>query len=340
MGDREYSHLEAESIKLINKLKDKWESEHLYFDIEYYGKGVDFHAKVNPIIGTQKWLNGQYTIDFINRWTKYEHKLAEDLIPQIEFMHKNILQFEVFNKHKKSVLDLLNEFDNHNNSILETKHSYPFRPLHNTIRFWESLSKMQWKVKTIDFKNLLASTYFYDLKGESNDFYCNKILQYALDVRYSKPIYKNRLGADFASNTPVPIGNLFGKNEDNNIYYRDLLNKSLNKLCSLGFFTKHSKKGFEDSFHPTLFLNILKDTELPSTLFSQGYIKFELIQDKMEELTSNYCELKDIEETNLVRKNIYNYFEIINECNDAYFTPSDFKSAHKLASYKSGVKLI
>ena len=345
MGDQSTLRLEKESIELINKLKELWESQKLYFDVDFYGKAIDFHAKIDPTIGTQKWLNGQYTIEFIDRWSKYEHELLNDLIPHIQFIHRNKLQFDIFKKHKKDVLELLNEFNNHNTSILKTKYPYPFGYLTNSIRFWESLSQMQWNVREIEYSEIneclrgfTVTDYSSELYYRSFENYCNKTITFSLDNNNRLPLTKERLVIEITSNNPVPIVNLFGKPNGSKLYYRNMVTKCVDYLSQLGLFKLQKLKDRDDFVYPTIFLLIMKHIEFKKFINSRFFYCDNII-DEIDDITSNYCTLKDIEETQQVRESLLKYFEVLNDCALANFSATQFKSAHKLAAHKSGIKL-
>ena len=333
--------LEKQSQDLINLLREKWINGGFYFKKGFNVNAKTDSLKINPLIDHQKHLDFVLYEDWISFWSGSMRNLEEDLFEQIQFIHRNRLDV-IFKKHQSEVLKLLNELKSFNNSALE-KYSHSFSRLDSTIFFWNSLSEMQWNVHEIDF-NFFKEKYNTiiigkgEARGEGTDYYCRKLILYAIGRVDS--INKTRIGADFAKNIAVPLGNLFGKNKKSKLYYRDLLEKSLNILTSYGFFIREKKKGQEDSFHPTLFLRMHED------IFTKGFNIEEYFSDlntiSLNKFSTNYCNLNNIklEHSSEIKRNLSIYIDKLIECYKAKFTASQFHLAHKLAEHSSGIVLL
>lgn len=333
--------LEKQSQDLINLLRKKWEKEGFYFKKDLDLKAKTDSLKINPLVNHQKLLDFIYYDDWISFWNRSMRNFEEDLFEQIQFIHRNRLDV-IFKKHQSEVLKLLNELKSFNKSALE-KYSHSFSHLDSTIIFWESLSEMQWNVNEIDF-NFFKEKYNTiiigkgEARGEGTDYYCKILLNYGIGRVDS--INKTRIGADFAKNIPVPLGNLFSKNKKSKLYYRDLLEKSLIILTSYGFFIREKKKGQEDSFHPTLFLRMHED------IFTKGFNIEEYFSDlntiSLNKFSTNYCNLNNIEleHSSEIKRNLSIYIDKLIECYKAKFTASQFHLAHKLAANESGIVLV
>ena len=346
MNDKDILSLEKQSQCLINLLRKKWEKGGFYFKKDLDLKAKTDSLKINPLVDHQRLLDFYYYEKWISFWSGSMRNLEEDLFEQIQFIHRNRLDV-IFKKHQSEVLKLLNELKSFNNSALE-KYSHSFSHLDSTIFFWNSLSEMQWNVHEIDF-NFFKEKYNTiiigkgEARGECTDYYCTILFIYAIGMGDS--INKTRIGAYFAKNTPVPLGNLFGKNKKSKLYYRDLLEKSLNILTSYGFFIREKKKGQEDSFHPTLFLKMHEDIFTKGFRFEGYFSELNFIRNSnnsLNKFSTNYCNLNNIEleDSSEIKRNLSIYIGKLIECNNAKFTASEIYLAHKLAEHSSGIKLI
>jgi hypothetical protein len=344
--------LEKQSQGLIKLLEENWKEKGLYFNNDYHGIAQEYSTKHNPLYSTQKTLDWYYIDDWLIKWDNY--RIDKELVEHIQFVHKNQHNLEIFKKHQADVLELLENLNSLNKSAIKKKSSdNTFWHLDPVINFWNDLSEIHWNVKEIDFDFFLNSNAFrYMVFNKSHlkqikanatvkylNYYCYELLFYALGRDGS--INKISLCEDFAKNIPIPLGNLFVKGIESKLYYRYLLEKSLNILTSYGFFIREKKKGKEDSFHPTLFLKIHKDIYTKGIKINQGFFDLEAIS--LNKFSTNYFNLLDIKksnENNQILLNLQKYINKLSECDKANFTLSQLHSAHKLAANESGIVLL
>lgn len=330
--------LEKQSKDLINLLREKVTKKGLFFQKDCYGKAKEGHPKINPLADTQKILDFLYREDWMTKWDNF--RIHEELVEHIQFIHKNRNNTEIFKKHQADVLEFLVNLNAINNfSVEKISSDYSFWHLNSTIRFWNSLSDMQWNVKEIDYS--IFKNYSFEEKGETKgenlNYYCWKLLLYAINRDDS--INKTSLSADFANNYSVPLGNLFfGKEKKSILYFSDLLDKSLNILTSYGFFIRERKKGMEDSFHPTIFLKIHENINTEKIHFIQHF--YDLNSFDFNKFSTNYCNLLNIKHSYEMNEILRKYIDKFMECCKAGFSDSQLHLAHKLAEHESGLKLL
>jgi hypothetical protein len=304
--------------------------------LEYYR--LEYHPNINPLQSPQKILDHLYYNEWITKWDNY--RIHVEFVEHIQFIHKNRHNLEIFKKHQADVLDLLINLNSFNISAVEKKSiNYYFSHLDSIIKFWNSLSEMEWNVKEIDF--YIFKNYSLDfkgeIKGENLNYYCWKLLLFALNRDES--INKTSLSADFANNYSVPLGNLFiGKEKKNKFYFSDLLDKSLNTLTSYGFFIRERKKGMEDSFHPTIFLKIHENMDTEKIHIIKHF--YDLNSFDFNKFSTNYCTLVNMKNSYELNQIMHKYIDKFMECCNAGFSDSQLHLAHKLAEHESGLKLL
>jgi hypothetical protein len=338
MEIKETLSLEKQSQDLIILLRENVTKKGLFFQKDCYGKAKEDHPKIIPLADTQKILDFYYREDLMTKWDNF--RIHEELVEHIQFIHKNRNNTEIFKKHQADVLEFLVNLNAFNNSSVEKISSkYSFWHLNSTIRFWNSLSDIQWNVKEIDYS--IFKNYSFDdkgeVKGENINYYCWKLLLYAIDRDIS--LNKKRLSEDFVNNNPIPLGNLFfGKEKKRKLYYSDLLDKSLNILTSYGFFIREKKKGQEASFHPTLFLKMHANIDAERINIIKDF--YDLNNFDFNKFSKNYCNLLDEKHSSEIDMILHKYLNRLIQCIKANFTLSELHLAHKLAEHESGIRLI
>ena len=66
---------------------------------------------------------------------------------------------------------------------------------------------------------------------------------------------------------------------------------------------------------------------------------FNVLLEDLNGIANNYCKIVEGSDFSEVRFKIEEYLRVIIECNKAFYSPSEYKSAHKLAESKSRIKL-
>ena len=329
--------MEKRSKELLIVLRQKLNQKGLLFDMSRYDPNLELQETIGSHVDSQH--NSQsYILRFKMNWEGYDDEVLQaDLKLQIKFLHESFTNKLIFNSHHKGVLKLLDEVKKHNNnSFKNVGIDDTFTSLDGAITFWNSLQDCDLKVATLDLGMSLYD--FFHPCSISNPFdfakkeFFNNIFYLLFSGKLDAPIHLNNFIEEYNKECKISILNLFGKSGDNNKYYKQILTNNFNKLKNYGFFIKKN-----DEFQPTIFLRILRDIKLKS--FSP-FMAFNVLLEDLHGIAYNYCEIVEGSKFSEVRLKIEEYLMVIIECNKANYSPSEYKSAHKLAETKSGIRLL
>jgi len=344
-----------ESIESINAIKTRWELLGLYFgEGDVYSDNITFSSDVAEAnfhlqsSETKRQIGAIY--QHIKKWEDdrglFFEEVIKDLESQFRYIHsKKRFGLKDADKQYIEFGSLLKELIEFNKSVFNEV-NYGFDFLDKALLFWKELDEgsFNWQVKNIDLSYLQNYNSYLDRIYSYN--FSDEILN--LDWKNIDSLSFTRMLAEIEAIVRISAKHLFGRPLANRTidfvkpkldkyYYQNIVKTNLSRLINYGFFVNKSGNMEGGEVKPTIFLKMLYDRKL-HTLPSFNSLQ-EMFGD-LDGITKNYCEITNTEFNNKITDNIEQYLKVLIECERAFFTPSQFKSAHKLAESKSGIKLL
>ena len=344
-----------ESTESINAIKTRWELFGLYCgEGSVNNMGVVFSSDLAEVNYHLKSSETKRQIGVIYQHIKkcederglFLGEVIKDLENQFRYIHSKKRfgrndadqQYIEFGSLLKEVI----EFNKRVYNAVDCEFDY----LDKALFFWESLNEgsFNWSVKNIDL-SYLQNYYSYLDRIYSYNF-SDVILN--LDWKNIDSLSFTRMLAEIKANVSIPAQHLFGrplvnrsfdfvKPKLDKYYYQNIVKTNLGRLINYGFFVKKSGNMEGGVVKPTIFLKMLYDRKHKTfPTFNSLQVMFRDIDG----ITKNYCEITKTDFNYKITENIEQYLKVLIECERAFFTPSQFKSAHKLAESKSGIKLL
>ena len=344
-----------ESIESINTIKTRWVLLGIYCgEGRVYNDNVSFNSDVTEANFHLQSSETKRHIGAIYQHIKrceddrglFLGEVIKDLENQFRYIHSKKRfglndadqQYVEFGSLLKEVIEF--------NKRVYNEVDYGFNFLDKALLFWEALDdgSFNWQVKNIDLSYL--QSYDSDLDSSYSYSFSDVLLNF--DWENIDSLSFIGMLAEIKANVRIPAKHLFGRPLANRnfdfvkpkldkYYYQNIVKTNLGSLINYGFFTNNSANNVGGEIKPTIFLRILYDRKLNTF---PSFNSLEVMFCDLDGITKNYCKITNTELNYKISDNIEQYLKVLIECETAFFTPSQFKSAHKLAESKSGIKLL